>query len=147
MNNTIRLKRLNHLVTVLKEVPVKKLKMLYWMRENHFDKPVACVLPKNFIKIECSTVCCALGWAALDKQFHKAGLQVISNVQDDSPFGEILYKDFESLTAGREFFGLEEDESRNLFMDGQYKAVNVKPHHVIAKAKRLIKKYEKEKHA
>ena len=137
MNNATRLRRLNHLVTVLKAVPVKKFFMHRWMQKNHFHAPVEIEIPKNFSKIDCRTAGCALGWAALDKKFIKAGLTVKANKLG----GNIKFKSYRHINAGMQFFDINVIEAWELFVPRKYKVLNIKTHHVITRVKKLIKKY------
>jgi len=144
MNNTTRLNRLKHFVTILKIVPKLKFKMSAWMAEDVLDTPCPEKLPKNFIEIKCTTVCCALGWAALDKKFNRAGLTVRSDTHLHRCYGNVYFKEYEETEAGQKFFGITSTEADKLFLEESYKkdSDDIKPRHVITKIQKLIKKYE-----
>ena len=137
MNNATRLRRLKHLVVVMKAVPVEKFNMCRWMQKEHFIKPVEVEVPKSFIAVDCRTAGCALGWAALDKKFIRAGLSVIGN----KGYGNVKFKNKQAAEAGEFFFGLRTIEADGLFQPAYYDIPDIKPRHVIAKVKKLIKKY------
>jgi len=144
MENSLRLNRLNHLVEVMQAVPPKKFFMGAWMDPDFFNKPTRVEAPDTFIKVSCTTAACALGWAAMDRQFMLAGLSVV----EQSDCGEVRLDSREDLSdgeVGMEFFGLNEDEVDDLFDPDGYDlyTLDVKPRHVISKIKRLIKKYSK----
>lgn len=144
MNNATRLRRLNHFVAVLEAVPVKKFRMSHFLKENYFDNPLHVTVPANFIQVKCQTAGCGLGWAALDKTFRKAGLRVKSEEFGLEIYGNVFFKDEEGIGAGAGFFGITRDEAEKLFLEVPYRIVSdkIKPRHVIAKVKKLIKKYE-----
>ena len=126
-------KRLEHLITVLEQVPAVKFNMASWADTGGLPKPAKCKLPDNFVEIKCSTVCCAAGWAALDKTFIKQGLRVVMNNEPDPltattewaqsvhrRHGTMMYKklaDYEALEA---FFGLDRQEVEYLFDESAY---------------------------
>lgn len=163
--NKTRLKRLNHFITVLKAVPAKKFDLDVWRDRNFFDEPQKVKVPDNFVKVDCKTVACALGWAALDKSFNRQGLTFKEdNIGCLMPDGKRRW----NIHAGRHFFGITEGEAEDLFYQSnyavmlkkradklvdkgqlssihsyEYDGANVKTGDVIRKLRRLIKHYEK----
>jgi len=157
MKNRTRLRRLRKLITLLEIFPEEKFYLGEWMRER-FKEPLDVVIPDNFIKIDCRTACCALGAAALDKGFRRAGLgfDEYDNVTYEEPHGHVS----EQFEAGADFFGIEMKESYGLFFPDEYKRKKdmyysdqffpveklrsikaIKPEHVIKRIKILIKMY------
>jgi len=65
----------------------------------------------------CGTAACALGHAGMDKQFRADGLKLSFRKSGDVYEGEVRFEGLglEGVEAGAEFFGLTQDESRNLF--------------------------------
>ena len=146
MNNATRLRRLNHMVTVLKAIPRKKFNMDYWGHTRYFNKPQKVKIPSNFIFVDCRTVGCALGWMAMDKKFRKAGLRFVANL-DTPSHGKVYFKGLQAEHAGKELLGINYEEAESLFVPnaGYGHFVdngNIKPRHVITRVKKLIKKYE-----
>jgi len=140
MNNKVRLNRLNHFITVLKAVPKKKFKMAYWYNPSYFSEEICVKVPDNFLNVKCTSVACALGWASMDKKFSKAGLGYYAH----GSTGEITYKGKIDITAGSLFFGIDAEESNDLFVDGyEVHQDSVTPAMVIRKIKKLIKHYTK----
>jgi len=144
MNNAIRLRRLKKAVEILKAVPTEKFHMDYWGHTEYFDKPLKIKIPDNFVHVDCRTSACALGWLSMDKGFRKAGLTFRADISQPS-HGDVLYGKSRSEYAGRDFFGITYYEAQDLFIpsDGfpEMQSELIKPRHVIAKIKKLIKKY------
>lgn len=144
MNRKVRLDRLN--------------KLLYLM-ENHKE-----VFPEIKFAIytwksveRCGTAACALGSAACYPPFKKAGLKM-SNEYDLPEYTTSDGELHEEVDAGREFFGITDDEACHLFLPSFYSHpeylgssnphkftpinVTIKPKHVATRIKKLIKHYE-----
>lgn len=132
MRNRMRIGRLKRWVRILegiekKDPALRTFDMSRWVRVH-----------------PCQTVCCALGHAALDPQFKKAGLVL-------DPKGEMVkaksseegYFRFGSGAASY-FFGITEEEAQGLTYAGFYSKTSclITPSDVVEKIKKLIKRYE-----
>ena len=131
---SITIPRLKHLVTVLKRVPRAKFKMDTWYSDHYFKRKRRVTVPDSFVDVDCHTAACALGWASLDKQFRKEGL-VMS-------FGTPEYNDNCGVYAAVDFFNIEAEEAKKLFMPSTfYPAFWITPGRVIRRVKKLIRRY------
>ena len=109
-------KRLLRLVEILKGVKPKQFDMDFWAHHEGDHPPVA--------QHYCGTVGCALGWAAMDKGFNRAGLKLIwassSSIYypgQRSPL-YVGVPTFDGHTVGmaaKAFFGLSREEVENTF--------------------------------
>jgi hypothetical protein len=116
---------------------LKFAKKLGTVSEKYFDIAVTWREEKP-----CGTVCCALGWACTMPEFNRAGLAF---GKYDMPF----YREYEFGQAGREFFGLTEEEEDSLFYwsgyvcygEGQKRPTTKM---VIDKIHRLVRTYHPE---
>lgn len=123
-------KRLLRLVDILKPLKPKQINMDIWAVHPVWHAP------KN--DNYCGTTACALGWAALDKDFNRAGLRIQWHPADG--YRSKLIEGFPTrhgvtgYEAATDFFGLTDKESWNTFYgEGDTKDT------VIAKLKRLAK--------
>ena len=121
-----RIIRLRNLITVLQEVADKKLHFTMYLFISHS---------------ECGTSACALGWAALDPEFNKKGLNTFSSGGGGMiPF----YKCHVGLIAAREFFNLTNNECNFVFTQSHYDGGHalVTPEHVIEHINKVINRYQ-----
>ena len=145
MKNKVRIPRLEHFVEVMKAVPKKKFNIDNWREDNHYNEPLKVTIPDTFVKLDCRSVACALGWAALDKKFRRQGLKWVNkyNMSEGKSTLQLVYKDVTYEKAGGEFFGLDSLETNDLFFPDSYSEIYVEPKHVVKKIKALIKRYKK----
>jgi len=147
----MNVKRLRHLIEVLKKVPPQKFDIGVFVKEKSLSTPADCVVPKNFIEIDCRTTCCALGWAAMDKDFRSEGLDFIgsdllledvdlsdydlANDKNDeihgcvspcqhSTYGTITYNKKVNFHAIEDFFDLQPEMAKRFFLETYY---NINP--------------------
>lgn len=94
-----------------------------WRRRPKAEDPDEAIVPAvandESLKrvVGCGFAACALGWAALDPEFRRAGLLFV--VDTDSNFvieAEVEYRGLTADEAGAAFFGLTSDEAALLFV-------------------------------
>jgi hypothetical protein len=141
--HTRRLLKLADILTKFRPVKGKKFDMTTWGRHALDHNPEK---EANF----CGTAACALGHAAMDKGFRRAGLKMVWDTTnyDDNGFyyGEgmpqayqanIYFNDAEGQNAGAAFFGLSYNEAYDVFLD-----FDCTKKEVIAKLKGYAKRRE-----
>lgn len=114
----LRVKRLHRLIKVLERVeerqvalrlrglPSRKFVMAHFADRG--DRRTV-GLSENL----CGTSACALGWAATDSQFKRAGLRLW--FYHGEPDGMIVFGKLRNMAAGAKFFGLTGYETDRLF--------------------------------
>jgi hypothetical protein len=119
MNRHVSNQRLLKVARILDSVPEEKFDLRHWKRSPFPWEP------------ECGTVACAVGWAASDPGFKRAGLSVS---MDRYGAGEIWFRKhleglqenllgknaFLNWEAVTEFFGISRDEAFGLFSHASY---------------------------
>lgn len=101
MHKRYAIARLEHLIKVVRRVP-----RALWNMDT-FGGPAS-------YHEHCGTGKCALGWAASDRKFNKAGLKYSGG------FGSAITCNSGAVqgSAGRDFFGLSEGQAKRLFYTG-----------------------------
>jgi hypothetical protein len=100
----IRNRRLLKVARILDSVPEEKFNLSFWKA----------VTP-------CGTTACAVGWAATDPSFKKAGLRLSLPAKPwVNKFAQIKYQCYLGWEAVEEFFHLDEHEARRLFSPDYY---------------------------
>ncbi len=92
----MNIERLQHLITVLENVPAERFDLAEW---------------------QCGTTACAVGWAALDPVFNKQGLRLT-----EGPYGNPRpeYENDVNWPAVVGFFDLGYEDTIELFADYSY---------------------------
>lgn len=124
--------RLKRLVEILKEIPDESFDIDDWVNTNDDIGPTHI---NNSIQenIECGYVCCAIGWACLDKGFNETGLTIDEGIP--------VYNGNEGFEAVSDFFDIATEESHCLFTFSAYPGIpsrDIKPIHVINRIEQLI---------
>lgn len=91
--------RLQHLITILENVPAEKFDLETWTQ----DTP-------------CGTVFCAIGWACMDQKFLAQGLCLSGSAPRLEVDGDVL----SNWDAVEVFFELTADQAIHLFCDEAY---------------------------
>ena len=140
------LARLSELLSVLKEIPPSQFSLETWihgysykqLREFYYEEKDL-IRKEKFLEtkdikevIECGTVACAMGWAALYEPFSNLGFRFkiirhLDPCRGHIAFATLVYKDSESWGAVTDFFGLTLEESFYLFDYNSYVDFNVEP--------------------
>lgn len=145
--------RLQHLITILNEVPQEKFNLAHWAESDSLPEPAQCELPDNFITIDCRTVLCAIGWAGLNKKCIADGFYVVAS-GEKSPrnsrgpsnntheqHGTIVYKgryDFQAIIA---YYDIGEETADKIFLADSYnedEGKEITPFDVIERIQELI---------
>ena len=105
--------RLQHLKEILKAVPKKNFDLRTWAGTPSSSlEEDAKLIKRGATPVTCGTTACALGWAATDKEFKKAGLHLVKGCCDIiTP----TFKDDEGLGAGVSFFDISYGKASYLF--------------------------------
>jgi hypothetical protein len=118
----MRIDRLQHLITVLQNVPLERFDISNWR-----------------VGGACGTVCCAAGWAALDPQFNEQGLVMPGT----RPLLILEDETLDGFDALQVFFELTSEQVLYVFCAYSYapphEQHNVKPADVIARIRALIR--------
>lgn len=88
-----------------------------------------------YLKHQCETVGCALGYAAMDPEFNRQGLKVVLDCADRS---NIQFENYLGFKAGREFFGLSDSQTTYLFSSFTYPTSAATPHDVADRITELL---------
>ena len=137
--HTKRLLKLADILAKFRPTKGKTFNMGEWGRHDMSHHPEK---EANF----CGTAACALGHAAMDKNFRRAGLEMeweASFYNNDGDYcGEpqayqatIMFKGEENESAGAKFFGLSYDEACDIFL-----GTDATKKEVIAKLKKYAKR-------
>lgn len=132
--------RLNHLITVLKQIEAEDRPFDMWSWAHQEDEH------------PCGTAACALGWASLDPKFNAAGLELVAEFEDgrlvsftsigndDDP--DQVFPRFQGrngFDAGALFFDISYEESTFLFDPSSYDTGEPTPADVISHIEVLLK--------
>lgn len=130
-------RRLNKLVRYMEELPRearKHFSMGHWFWDREYRVPPHTKITRRDLE-PCGTSACALGWATVIPEFHRAGLQMT---------GEHWVPRFRRRRghhAAMAFFNLTEEQSRALFSPGNRDRT---PKAWAKRAKKLIARWKKE---
>jgi hypothetical protein len=91
----MRIDRLNHLITILENVPPERFDLGTW---------------------SCGTTACAVGWAAVDKNFNAEGFYLFNTI----PHLRTEHETLKSWDAVKVFFELTSTQVYHLFSDEEY---------------------------
>jgi hypothetical protein len=119
--------RLRKLADFLKTVPEAKFDIGDWATKG-FN-------PGNPEASECGSVACAVGWACTIPEFQAEGLHMHNSTPIYAAEDGNAYQ---SWHAARIFFGLDYDESQQLFSGSYYPGGNAPPADVIKRIEDLL---------
>lgn len=111
--------RLLKLATILETVPKERFNLRFWEglpTEDGMRK----VYP------ECGFSGCAIGWAAQDKEFKRAGFKLEAS-RWDQKYSIPVFKGERAFSAVEKFFGISQDSAEYLFTSSQYGDKDVSP--------------------
>lgn len=123
--------RLKHLTKILRKIPQHNFDLSGW---TDAQAPNLALPQEDLIK--CGTVCCAVGWACVDPDFNKQGL----NWERHREFG-LGVPHFDGRTAWHAvnaFFGITNHQAEYLFHAESY-TVTTSPKAVVQRIYNLIR--------
>lgn len=144
---------LEQMIKMLHIIPVRRFEIENWVDYKTTSKPSK--LPENFIKYECGTVACAIGWGTFYKPFVDQGLSR-GGILGDTPIfttekGNIYYAD----DCVYKFLRISKAEAKDLFYGTAYyiksliegkslelRYDEVKPKHLINRLEILLRRYK-----
>lgn len=124
--------RLTELCTVLRKIPRENFNLELWIDNFQNEKTDISNLSIKQ-KINCGTVCCAIGWACSHKPFIKQGFVL----EMDGRHGWPVYKNETGWEAIEKFFKIPTEVAHYLFSDYSYKKAP-KPQKVINRIQKIM---------
>jgi hypothetical protein len=121
MNTYVSNQRLLKVAKILDTVPEEKFNLSMWRNS-------------------CGTVACAVGWAASDPGFKRAGFSLRKH--ESSIWGNLHvphYGEVNHWTAVEKFFGLSREQAEYLFLHLSYSGYDATPREVAERIRNFVK--------